>query len=222
MLSGVYGLYVYIRRSPRAVFLWSLGLLDDVLLNYGHTSDADAFRYLFFVPPDLLSSSSPHRARPRLAPFSTQGMTTSAATRRWSLASMPSSESAVSTNTPFAPLPHGHINFLPCETGNRDHVPPAVAAPKYKINARLIVLAVVESGKRRPLSANARTWRDGSQIAHHECVLSLQGRTRRVLTGRKREAPSELVRDRGRGYDACEHGIGAAVGSARRTTHSTT
>ena len=34
----------------------------------------------------------------------TQEMTTSATTRRWSLARIPSSESAVSTNTPFASL----------------------------------------------------------------------------------------------------------------------
>ncbi len=39
--------------------------------------------------------------------------------------------------------------------------------------------------------------------------------------GRERKAPSEFVRDRGRGHGTCEHGIGAAVGSARRTTYNT-
>jgi hypothetical protein len=42
-----------------------------------------------------------------------------------------------------------------------------------------------------------------------------------VRTGMEREALSELVRDRGQGRGACEHGIGAAVGSARRTACST-
>jgi hypothetical protein len=37
----------------------------------------------------------------------------------------------------------------------------------------------------------------------------------------EREAPSELVRDRGQGRGACEHGIGATVGCARRTTCDT-
>ena len=39
--------------------------------------------------------------------------------------------------------------------------------------------------------------------------------------GRERKAPSEFVRDRGRGHGTCEHGIGAAVGSTRRTIYNT-
>jgi len=39
--------------------------------------------------------------------------------------------------------------------------------------------------------------------------------------GRERKVPSEFVRDRGRGHGTCEHGIGAAVGSTRRTIYNT-
>lgn len=39
--------------------------------------------------------------------------------------------------------------------------------------------------------------------------------------GRERKAPSEFVRDRGRGHGTCEYGIGTVVGSARRTIYNT-
>lgn len=148
----------------------------------------------------------------------TQRMRTSATTGRWSLASIPSSESAVSTNTPFASL-HHHEILCPRfgkENGERHAPSHAVATPKYKIDAHLILLAIMESCECRPLPTNGRTWRRVSHIAHYKSFLLLfWGRTRRI--GVKREAPRKLVRDRGRRQGAREDGISAAVRSPRRT-----
>jgi len=97
-------------------------------------------------------------------------------------------------------------------------LPPSVTAPKHKINALLFALAMMESGKRRPLSTDKGPRRDDPQIAHDEFwfVLWERGTRRRVGAGRERETPSKRVRDRGRWRGACKHGIGAAVGSAGR------
>lgn len=64
----------------------------------------------------------------------TQRMRTSATTGRWSLASIPSSESAVSTNTPFASLHHHEILVQDSEKkmGKDTHHPTPSLRPNTK------------------------------------------------------------------------------------------
>lgn len=74
---------------------------------------------------------------------------------------------------------------------------------------------MVEAGKRRPLPADERASCGTPQIAHHEFFRGGGGGGRR-----EREAPSEVIWDRGRGRGTREHGIGAGAGSARRTIYT--
>jgi hypothetical protein len=155
--------------------------------------------------PRCFVALSPHSTLPYRKAISTQEMTISATTRRWSLASIPSSDNAVSTNTPFASLQQNQSAsaraFLPCRTTGR-YAPPSITAPKHKVDARLFVFAMLEARKRRPFPTNERTWRSASQIAHDEFFHPRRWRTRRVWAGREREALGELVGDRGRGRGA--------------------
>jgi hypothetical protein len=92
----------------------------------------------------------------------TQRRATSATTRRWSLVIIPSSVELPCTYTFFASLfPPTTPSISPQARSKHkvQHVPPAIAPPKHKINARFVLLSILEPRERRPLPTNVQARR---------------------------------------------------------------
>ena len=88
------------------------------------------------------------------------------------------------------------------------HAPPAVAPPKHKIDARFVLLAILEPRERRPLPADVQTRRRHAQIHHYELLL-------RRVSWRQREAPRKVFRHGRRALRARQHGIRALIIASR-------